>query len=243
MRAQFVLWMLLGAGLAAWSLLPAVFDANSPSNPRFIMRALATQLSQQYHQCVPLGWAPQPVAGSYYPAYSAEYRQNGVWLRPYWLGMVPRSGLTHPKVRQAYGVLNALVRAGLLVRTSQSDGTYYRLTLRALPYYFDDNGFGDNPDHFPYLCYSRLLPTRVRWTRPAGSHAVRVQFVWRPGPAAPWADDPFLRKHSVVLPPLGDPVVAVFSDHGGQWYVKTLLTRNAMLPRVTDVAAWQASAP
>lgn len=199
-RAWVALGAVLAIGLAAKLLVPAILNAGGPANPRFAMNALATQLSEQYHQCVPLGWNPQPIASSYYPAYSREYRENAVWLHPYWLGLVRRSELTDPNVRLAYNVMNTLVRAGMLERTIRTDGLYYRLTVAALRYYFENNRYGNNPDHLPYLCYSRLIPQRVLFSHRLSDGAFRVAFDRRAGTIAPWAKDPSLQDHSIMLP-------------------------------------------
>lgn len=225
-------------GVVVW--LPAWLDAGGPANSHFAMSSLDAQLSDQYHECVPLGWNPQPVAGSYYPAYSAEYRENGVWLHPYWLGRVRRSDLNDPNKHLVYDVMNALVHAGLLQRSAAGDALYYRMTLAATPYYYEANSYGNNPDHLPYLCYSRIVPQAILSRARMGRNAFRVKFAWQVSEAAPWANDRFLRDHSVVLPPLTNPALATFVREHGMWAIKYLATGGvAMLPRAVDVAAWR----
>lgn len=232
--------VLVGA-LAALPWARALLEMGGPANQRFALHELSAQLSEQYHLCVPLGWNPQPVAGFYYPAHSVEYRENGVWLHPYWLGWILRGRLSDPNTRVTYDVLNALVRAKLLSRSSGSGGYYYRVTMAAVPYYYENNSFGNNPDHLPYLCYSRVVPDRILISRAVNARAFRLQFAWHPGINAPWANDPFIRAHSVVLPPILNPATAVFSERNGTWSVQRLTTAGAMLPRPISAAAWNLS--
>jgi hypothetical protein len=227
------------AKLAAGALAVAgALAACSPTDPRAVMKTLNSALSQQYHECVPVGWNPVPVGGSYYLGYSAEYWQDGVWLRPFWLGRVTTAYLSDANVRLSYDLMNKLMRVGLLERTVVRGGYIYNLTTAAMQYYYEDDAFGNNPEHWPYLCFSRIVPRRVLWIRKLSPHAFRAAFEWETTPAAPWANDAFFRTHSVVLPPWENPVVAIFSNSGGTWHVTSLTTRGAMLPRVVDDAAW-----
>ena len=235
--AVFAFLAVLG-GLAGWPWASALLDSGGPANRRFVMQTLNASLSEQYHLCVPLGWNPEPVDGYYYPAHSVEYRENGVWLHPYWLGLVHRNKLSDPNVRLTVAVLNALVRAKLVDRALRPQGYLYRVTMAAAPYYFENNSFGNNPDHLPYLCYSRLIPQRVVLSREVRGGAYRVEFVWQSGPNAPWSSDPFLRAHSVILPPVASPSSALFSRRHGNWAIERLTTGDAMLPRPVDAAAW-----
>lgn len=203
------------------------------------MRTLHGDLAEQYHECVPLGWDPVPVETHYYyEGFTSEYREAGVWLHPLWLGLIHTSDLSDPNARTAKDVLNALARAGMVERRVAGDDTFYRLTSRAVAYYFESNRFGSNPEHWPYLCYSSIVPRRVLWTKRDGAHSFRVSFEWEIGARASWANDRFLLKHSVILPPISNPAVAVFSDAGGWWHVTHLETPNAMMPRAVDAAAW-----
>ncbi|MGZ3550991.1 MAG: hypothetical protein ACXVAL_02745 [Vulcanimicrobiaceae bacterium] len=203
------------------------------------MRTLNSDLSEQYHECVPLGWDPVPVETRYYyEGYTSEYWEEGVWLHPYWLGLIHTSDLSDPNVRAAYYVLNALTRAGMLERTSATGASFYRLTPRAIAYYFESNGFGNNPEHWSYLCYSRIVPRRVVWTKGVKDSLFRVAFEWSVSARAQWANDPFLRRHSVLLPPLSSPAVAVFAKSGDWWHITQLVTPTAMLPRTVDPAVW-----
>ncbi len=54
----------------------------------------------------------------------------------------------------------------MLQSSNTADGRRYFLTMRAMPYYFDRNDLGHNPERAPYLCYSTVVPQRVTWTQP-----------------------------------------------------------------------------
>lgn len=96
---------------AMFALFASVaINACSPTNHWFVMHALQTQLALQYHECVPLGWDPVPVDGTYYPGYSAELQDKNSWLPALWLGSIQPSDLRQPDGRAAYEVLNELVR-------------------------------------------------------------------------------------------------------------------------------------
>lgn len=210
----------------------------SAVSDRVVVGTLKTALQQEYHACVPLGWDPVPVLGHYYPGYSSEYFENGVWLRPFWIGVVYDNQQRDPRVRAAEAVMDALIRVGMLQRTSGRGATFYHLTPAAVRYYYDGNSYGDNPDHLPFLCYSSVLPTKVIRTGPILRRSFRVTFEWRSSSPAPWADDSFLRSHSVLLPPLVTPTFAQFSKSQGQWYVQRIWTTQPMLGRTVEPSAW-----
>jgi hypothetical protein len=218
-------------------LAAAVLCACSPTSHSAILHALRTQLARQYHECVPLGWDPVPAAGSFYPGYSAEFEQTGVWLKSYWIGYVGKRDLGRPDVRVAAAILNELVRDGLLERTRWQSGSFYHLTLRALPYYYEDNAYGDNPEHMPYLCYSGITPNRVLWNSLIQHGSFHAAFEWRAATRASWAQNDFLRAHSVILPPVDSPVLVTFANVDGGWNI-TRLNAPHMLPRVVDVNVW-----
>jgi hypothetical protein len=207
------------------------------------MRTLSSDLSEQYHECVPLGWDPVPVGTDYYyEGYTSEYREEGVWLHPYWLGLIHTSELSDPDARNAYDVLNALRRAGMVERANDTGAYFYRLTPRATAYYFEMNDVGNNPDHWPYLCYSSILPRRIVSTRRVKDGLFHVAFEWSASAPAEWANDPFIRRHSVILPPISNPAVAVFSNAGGWWHITRIVTPAFMMPRVVDPAVWLSGA-
>ena len=60
-------------------------------------------------------------------------------------------------------------------------------------------------------------------------------FEWSPSPVAAWANNPFLRSHSVKLGPAESPVTATFADRHGEW---TLVELSAPTPagRIVDVS-------
>ncbi len=212
------------------------------------MHALRSQVANQYHECVPLGWAPVPVAGTYYPGYSAELQETNSWLRPLWLGSVQTSDLQRPAVRATFEVLNELAHVGMLESRRVPGGFRYRLTLRALPYYFDENQYGNNPEHWPYLCYSLIVPQRVVWNqpiqlerhgyRPSASEAFRVGFQWRPSQVASWSNNAILRSHSVILAPTASPLIATFAKRDGAWIIQHLSAPVPFRPQVIDSSVW-----
>jgi len=231
--------VLLSAAMAACA---------APTSDAAVLRALRTQLAQQYHECVPVGWTATTVAGTYYSGSSAEYRDTS-WIAPLWLGTVSRRDLQRREMRTASAILDALARAGLVDERHALGRSFYHLDVRALPYYYEDNGYGNNPDHWPYLCYSAIVPERIVWTqaphlesRRDGSGDVqtfRVAFQWVAGPRAPWAKDPVLRAHSVVLSPTKNPVVVKFEQLNGTWQIVNLYTPFPDFPRVVDASAWK----
>ena len=153
---------------------------------------------------MPLGWSPVAVAGTYYPGTSVTLYEEGVWLPAQWIGRVRARDLARRDVRTISGVLNELARAGMLVRDNARGGTRYHLTAAAAPFYYDENDYGNNPDHIPYLCYSTIVPQQVlsidsarRGRLRYGSHdeeMFHATFAWTPSPIAVWANDAFLRE-------------------------------------------------
>ncbi len=203
------------------------------------MQTLQSDLSEQYHACVPLGWNPVPVIRRYYyPGYTSEYREEGVWLHPAWLGAIPVDRLSDANVRTAYDVLDALVRAGMVLKVRVPGAFRYRLTMNAMPYYFEDDSFKNNPDRLPYLCYSRILPNRVLRIEDVRPSRTRTTFEWRVVAVGAWAPGSYLREHSVILPPISNPSIAVISHSEGSSYVTKLETPAAMLPVAADPGAW-----
>jgi hypothetical protein len=212
------------------------------------MHMLRTHLADQYHECVPLGWNPVPVAGVFSPGYSTEFRQTVEWLPAFWLGKIQMGELTHADGRVAYQVLEALVRKGLLEKHVAQGSFRYNLTLRGLPYYFDRNQYGNNPDHLPYLCYSTIVPVDVTWSQSLRVERIwdefprmqvfRAAFTWRVGPDAEWANDAILRSHSVILTPTQSPALAKLVNWGGDWEIEHIYTFTPMLPKLADASVW-----
>lgn len=245
-------WTMLGAYRFVrvfCGLLMAVvlfLTACAPTRERLILKNLQAQLASQYHNCVPLGWSPVPVAGTYYPGHSIESSQEASWLKALWVGFIQVDGLNDPEVRATRDVLEHLVRAGLVAENRFPHGYRYHLTMAGAPYYFDGNDFHNNPDHIPYLCYSKIAPEGVVWTRPVHSERVgdrtadifRVSFQWKAGENASWASDPLLRSHSVTLAPVTSPAIATFIRSRDVWVVAGISTFGRSVPRVADASVW-----
>jgi hypothetical protein len=240
---------LRAAGLA---LAAATLAACSPTDHRIIAQRLRAQLVHQYHECVPLGWNPVPVAGTFYPGSNLVLQEEGVWLPSLWLARVRKRDLARRDARAISEVLDRLVAAGMLKKSGGGGGFRYQLTTRALPFYYSDNAFGDNLAGESYLCYSTIVPQRVVWNQAihrergrdgAEVEAFRAAFEWSPSPAAGWANDPVIRRHSVILSPSGNPMIAKFVNSDSAWTVQELRTSDVPLPRVADASAWPGPPP
>lgn len=235
-------------GRALALIFLAALAACAPNDRRVVLRALNTQLAQQYHECVPVGWDPVPVlAGVFYRGYSAEYVPAVKWLPAQWIGTVRSKYLAEPEVRASFDVMNELVRAQMLERSTVPGGFRYNLTMNALDYYWERDSYRDNPDGQSYLCYSRIIPERVLWSQPIHLEidrngrpvqVFRAKFTWRPSPDADWANDASLRSHSVILPPLESPAVAKFVNDDGDWVIQNVYAPTVTLPRVADASVW-----
>lgn len=235
------------AALVAALLLTACAHAPSPGSKSALLDALSNALDKQYHACVPLGWNPVVVAGTYYPGYIASLQSYGEVWDAVWRGRIAASDVAKPTVRPVYDVLNHLVKAGLLIRKRTPFNYDYYLTYDALPYYDDRSWYGNNNGDMQYLCYSKIVPDRIiwlqhiqppsDWTGPAQWY--RASFAWKVGPPAAWARDPFLRAHSVMLSPMKSPATAKLFFTDKTWYVADIYDRTWMLPKVSDAAAWK----
>jgi hypothetical protein len=223
----------------------------APTDHRGVLRELRSQLAGQFHECVPLGWNVVPDHGLAIPGTSVEVNEYGngrAWLPAMWLAQIRAGSMSRADVRATVQLLDALTRAGLLVREFGHRGLLYHLTAAALPYYFSENTRGNNPDALSYLCYSRIVPDRVTWTRPVHVEAsaggretvFRAGFAWHGGTIASWALDPFIRSHGVVLAPTRSPAIAKFVQHGRTWFVSALYCEYPPLPLVVDASAWPA---
>ena len=217
------------------------------SADRGFARILREDLAQQVHACVPLGWNPVPTAadGIYYPGRTLVVHEEGVWFTALWLARVRASRLEDPDVRATVTVLDELVRLGMLQRTRRRTVATYRLTPRAIPYFYAQDDYGNNPSGQPYLCYSRIVPERIAWRRAlqssAASHrepAFRVAFVWNASAAASWARSAVLERHSVLLAPTTNPAIATIVGDGRDRRVVRLWAPGLDLSRVVDVSAW-----
>lgn len=205
-----------------------------------VLAALTAQLSSLRHACVPLGWHPVPVASSYYRGYTAHLRGSGWWLPPMWAVSIADAQLGKPDVDDVASVLNDLVQKHLLSRKRVAGGSNYFLTFQAFDYFYGSDDYGDNAESWPYLCYSTIHPTRIRWVQKMhfetiGGKRRRVfhaEFDWAASAPAEWAGDAILRSHSVVLAPVASPAVAKFVDWDGDWEVAKIYAPGTMLPSV-----------
>lgn len=183
------------------------------------MQSLDGQLATQYHSCIPLGWVPVPVAGTYYPGYSARVQDENIL----WAGSIRRSDLHRSDVRETAAVMNELVRAGMLTGDRSSEYDRYYLTDAALPYYYGGNRYNDNPEHYPYLCYSHIVPQKVVWKEPIhrenGTRTFHVRFTWKTSAFAAWANDAFLRERSIVLAPRERAMPTQFTECKRGWEI------------------------
>jgi hypothetical protein len=212
----------------------------------FLYDAIDDRFSGQFHRCVPLGWEPAPVDGSYVPSYSIEYSPRDAWLPPLWLGFLPDWARSTTEGRSTYRLLTALAGADLVEGERGSHGTLYRLTERAAPFYFEGNDFGNNPLHLPYLCYSTIVPDRL--TSSAGKRkgqrdgitaTFTVRFAWHSHSNAAWAADPVIQHYSVNLAPAQSPAVVEVAKREGTWEVARAYydATNTL----ADPSAWAAS--
>jgi hypothetical protein len=157
-------WVFAVIPLVLAGLIAAEYaSAPAPDSTRAVLGALRSDLRFTYHQCVPLGWAPVPVSGTYYPGYTATAQNYAMWLDALWRGHIERNDLRTRQARSVYGTLNYLAAAGLLARKAGRSGFDYFLTPRAIPYYYGSSTFENNRDSLTYLCYSSIVPNRIDW--------------------------------------------------------------------------------
>jgi hypothetical protein len=145
-------------------------------------------------------------------------------------------------------VLDELARIGMLKKESGWSAERYRLTARAIPYFFAESQHGNNPEALPYLCYSTIVPQRIVWTEavrterigvvPRDAHVFEAAFEWTASPIAAWANDAVLRAHSVVLSPTRSPSVATFVQDGRNWNLAKLGPSEPPLGRIVDLSVW-----
>jgi hypothetical protein len=233
--------------LVAVALAAVALAACSPTSDQQILGTLRAQLAAQYHECVPLGWNPVAAAGTYYPGTSVTLYEEGVWFPARWLGRVRTRDLARRDVRAISNVLNELARVGMLVRDTSPTVSQYHLAAAAQPFYYDESDYGNNPAHIPYLCYSTIVPQQVLSTDSVrrgrlryGSHdedMFHATFAWTPSPIAAWANNAFLRSHSVNLGPTESPVTATLAKRHGEWTIAELSTPTPVA-RIVDTAAW-----
>ncbi|MBV8282765.1 MAG: hypothetical protein JO347_12005 [Candidatus Eremiobacteraeota bacterium] len=161
----------------------------------------------------------------YYDVRSVELDETYWWLPPKWAGIIEGRDLARPDTRQAFDLLNDLARVGMVQRRNERGAFSYHLTWSALQYYFEGTEYGNNPEGLSFLCYSRIVPESVLWNEPIHAEqiagvkmdAFRAAIKWAPSPPASWADDAFIRAHSVMLVPANAPLVVKFVRVGDVW--------------------------
>jgi hypothetical protein len=233
-------------GTLGISLLLAACSAPGPGSQQAMLAGLAQALRFQYHNCVPLGWQPVSVAGTYYPGFTATAQSYAEFLDAIWRGRIATKDLRNSSGRAVFGTLNHLMSAGLLDRKETPGGYNYFLKPQSFPYYFGSSLYGDNRDRLQYLCYSTIVPQKIVWSQripyPKGSRKskaqwYRVLFTWMPSSPAAWANDPYFRKHSIVLAPIESPTAAKMYYYRDDWHVVDIYDRTWMLPATVDATA------
>ncbi len=225
---------------ATASVLLVLTAACAPTSDFTIMRAAREHFAHTYHQCLPLGWNPTPIYGTYYPGYDVELEESDWWLPPIWLGYLPQSVAYDRRARTAERVLELLASAGMVKRNIFSEASYYHITDAAFVYYYDDDDFGNNPGHAPYLCYSSIVPQRVVWKQPvhleSGVLTFRATIAWSASSPALWAANPALQKYSVTLAPTRSPLIVRFAKTGDGWQIANVYPAAPNV--LADAAAW-----
>lgn len=220
-----------------------------PTANRVLLDYLSNEMTFQYHECVPLGWAPVPVAGTYVEGYSATLGGYDEFLDAIWRGRIETSTLHKRDVFVVFNVLNHLVYAGLLARSDRADGYDYFLTWNAVPYFYASSRYSNNRGSKPYLCYSTVVPDRIAWVqrlhieKTLSVHVSQLQefiisFEWKPSPRADWANDQFLRSHSVILAPITSPTTAKLYYLHAQWHLLSIYGRGCMSPAPSRSGMW-----
>jgi len=188
--------------------------------------ALTAQAGTLYHQCVPLGWVVVPTGRSYYPGTDFSFYQEGVIAQPYWVGRMSPRAAASPAGREVRAVLDRLSNAGLVVRDAWHGTTWFSLTRAGAAYEWSADRLDDDREGFPYLCFSKVVPTTIvqekvlpdepATARSPARAAVSVTFDWTASAPAAWANDPYLRSHSVILAPTTSPATATLVKDGNE---------------------------
>jgi len=237
----------LAAGLL-FLLLSACAQKHVIAN-RVLLDYLAYEMAYQYHECVPLGWAPVPVASTYFEGYTATLGGYDEFLDAIWRGRIEASELHKPDALAVFNVLNHLVQAGMLVRTARAGGYDYFLTWDAVPYYYASSRYRNNRGSLPYLCYSTIVPERIAWmqridnkknvsVRVSGVQWFLISFEWQPSRLPSWASDQFLRSHSVVLAPITSPTTARLYFAHAQWHLLNIYDRGSKFAAPSRSGIW-----
>lgn len=235
--------------ITAFALATLLFTAcASPQDAadRHLLDTLKMDLASQYHECLPLGWAPVRVLKSYYPGRSIGLQNYAEWLDAMWIGSVHNDEMHRPDVAIILNVLDRLVGKGLLVRRPSPNGRRYYMTFEASHYFYEANLYRNNPDRVRYLCYSTVVPVKI--VSKGAEHLERygrrmhrvftVTFEWKASAPAAWANDPYLRAHSVILAPIQSPATGAMMYVNGDWDMASLDKDESPLPALTDPSAW-----
>jgi hypothetical protein len=232
--------------LIAVNVALAIFSARWRTMPTKLapLQQFTSMVDQQYHECVPLGWYPDPLgATGYIPSYNTNVASTDTAFQAYWVGVIPKNALDNHRAVAIKQVLDELTRVKMLVRRDEPEDFRYTLTHEGVRNLYEENDLGNNNEHWPYECFSRLRATNVVWaTRPARDNGTfgdaitaQVRLTWVPGEVAAWAT-PSLRSHAVTLPPLLSPVRATaYRFRDGTW---TLAQIDFDFPTIEHPAAW-----
>lgn len=232
---------------AVFSIVLALAACSAPPQAQ-VLDALGAQMAVQYHDCVPLGWAPVAVSRSYYPGYTATAANYEEFLDAVWRGRIDDRDLRRRDARDVRIVLDHLVSRGMLDVQRRRGGYDYYLRPAAFASFYGSTMYGNNHDSLPYLCYSTIVPQAILAMRPIPApYPLRVpnvqwydvSFSWTPGSIAGWASDPVLRSHSVVLAPLHSPTSARVYKTGSIWHITRIDSHDRMLPALADASAWR----
>lgn len=235
-----------------WAALVVVaLSGCTVQSPTVLVHAFSQRFP--YYACVPLGWVPIPTADkSYMVGYSAQSDDSSWYLPAKWVANIDRGSTKRADVKAEFDLLTHLAHAGVLQMSVVGDRFTFHLTWNGLPYYYDEDEFGNNPLHEPFLCQTRIVPGAILWRDPMRAEPVngvdtdvfRAAFSWSRGRPASWAKDPYVASHSVILAPSGSPIIVRFvRDADGSWEMDQL--NAAQMPRIgfADLAAWPISSP
>jgi len=236
----------LGLGVCA-AVATVVLCACSPSNDWYVQRILADQVAGTVHDCVPLGWNPERIDDNFFTVgYSAEVDETYWFVSPPWAaGFGPRDA-RDPRGKTTRELLAHLVQAGMVNEVSSYGTDQYKLAEPGFERFFDDDHFGNNRLHNPYVCYTTIVPRSIVWKQPehlendpygkGRVHVFRVAFNWTVSPDTHWMPDAFIRAHTVVLGPARNPAIAKFVLRGSTWDLEDLYP--SMPDNIVNPAAW-----
>lgn len=218
--------LLLLCAVAVVEIYAAIRLAFRPApRPPTPLERFQARLEGSYHDCVPLGWYPERLAtGRYFPSVNLDIAIAEGPFQALWVGIVAPGAERDARVASVKAVLDQLVDAGLLSRTDDPRGLRYNVTKYGQRFYYDEFDVSGNSEDWPYVCYSKLHVTGVRWDArypdtpgPARSVTKHILVAWRAQDTAPWAS-PFLRAHSVELAPTTEPASAIVRHYvDGEW--------------------------